>query len=94
MNVKVYIRTTEPWSQTLVKYLQSKNIEFTKVEVSIDREGFREMIHKSGQKNVPVIEIDGQILVGFNARYIDELLSARPPHSDQAILEPPQQAAG
>jgi glutaredoxin len=75
MSIKIYIRTTEPYSHTLVKYLQSKQVEFSQVEVSLDKDGFQEMVRKSGQKRVPVVEIDDQILVGFDRNRLDDLLT-------------------
>lgn len=75
MGIKIYIRTTEPYSQTLVKYLQSRQVEFSRVEVSVDKAGFQEMVRKSGQKRVPVVEIDDQILVGFDRNKLDDLLT-------------------
>ena len=41
-----------------------------------DREKAQEMIQKSGQMAVPVIIIDGEIIVGFNQAKLDELLAA------------------
>ncbi len=75
MDVKIYIRTTEPWSQSLVQYLRAKNIAYSKRDVSIDKEAFQEMVQKSEQKKVPVIEIGDQIVVGFDKYRLDELLS-------------------
>ncbi len=75
MTVKIYIRTTEPWSHTLVQYLNSRHIPYSSYDVSVDRQAHQEMIAKTGQKRVPVIEVDGQVLVGFNPYLIDELLS-------------------
>ena len=74
MDIKIYIRTSEPWSQSLVDYLRSRSMKYTKIEVTVDREGYREMIRISGQKRVPVIVIGDQVLVGFNRRRIEELL--------------------
>jgi glutaredoxin len=47
------------------------------VDVSQNREAALEMIQKSGQMGVPVIEIDGQIVVGFDKERIDELLKIK-----------------
>jgi glutaredoxin len=43
--------------------------------VAQDREKAQEMIQKSGQMGVPVIVIDGEVIVGFNQSKLDELLS-------------------
>jgi len=74
MDIKIYIRTSEPWSQSLVDYLRSRNMKYTKIEVTVDQEGYREMLRISGQKRVPVVVIEDQVLVGFNRRRNEELL--------------------
>ena len=56
-------------------YLKSKNIEFNDFNVAEDQERAQEMMEKSGQMGVPVIEIDDHILVGFDKPEIDRLLN-------------------
>ena len=53
---------------------QGKKVEFTDKNVSSDRSAADEMIRKSGQRGVPVIDIDGNIIVGFNKSEIDRLI--------------------
>ena len=43
--------------------------------MAVDKDKAKEMIQKSGQMGVPVIIIDGEIVVGFNQAKVDELLS-------------------
>jgi glutaredoxin len=43
--------------------------------VAKDREKAQEMIKKSGQMGVPVITVDGEVMVGFNQSQLDKLLS-------------------
>jgi len=59
------------------EYFRSKGIEFEEIDVSRDEKAAMEMIQKSGQMGVPVIEIDGQIVVGFDKEKIDELLNLK-----------------
>jgi len=59
------------------EYLREKGIEFEEIDVSKDEKVAMEMIQKSGQMGVPVIEIDGQIVVGFDKEKIDELLGLK-----------------
>ncbi|MEG6612547.1 glutaredoxin family protein [Pseudoclostridium thermosuccinogenes] len=75
MSVKVYSTPTCPWCTVAKNYLKSKNIEFDDIDVSQDREAAVEMIQKSGQRGVPVIDIDGNIIVGFNQAAIDKFLN-------------------
>lgn len=72
--VTVYSTPTCPWCTRAKAYLQSKNIPFADVDVSMDREKAMEMVKKSGQQGVPVIDIDGQIIIGFDQARIDKLL--------------------
>lgn len=75
MAVKVYSTPTCPWCTMAKKYLTSKNIMFEDIDVSKNRQGALEMIEKSGQRGVPVIDIYGQIIVGFDQKRIDEMIN-------------------
>lgn len=55
-------------------YLKSKNISFAEKDVSKDENAAIEMINKSGQRGVPVIDINGEIVVGFDQESIDRIL--------------------
>jgi len=55
-------------------YLNERNIPFEDVDVSANPAKAREMIQKSGQRGVPVIDIDGNIVIGFDREKIDELI--------------------
>ena len=57
------------------EYLSRKGIAYTDHDVAADREKAREMVEKTGQMGVPVIIIDGEIVVGFNQGRLDELLA-------------------
>lgn len=56
------------------EYFKSKNIAYTEVNVAEDEAQLNEMVQKSGQMGVPVIDIGGTILVGFNKKEVDEAL--------------------
>lgn len=49
-------------------------VNFTDIDVMADQEKAREMIQKSGQMGVPVIDIDGQIVIGFDQKKLKGLL--------------------
>lgn len=55
-------------------YLKSQNISFTEKDVTKDHEAAMAMINKSGQRGVPVLDIDGNIVVGFDQENIDKYL--------------------
>ncbi|MFO7928824.1 MAG: glutaredoxin domain-containing protein [Candidatus Humimicrobiaceae bacterium] len=70
----IYSTITCPYCRRAKDYLNSKNIEFEEIDVSKDKHRLKEMIEKSGQMGVPVIEINGNIIVGFNKKEIDQHL--------------------
>ncbi len=55
-------------------YFREKGIRFTEIDVSRDFEAAREMVRRSGQMGVPVIDIGGRIVIGFDRPQIDLLL--------------------
>jgi len=55
-------------------YLKQNEISFEDVDVSKDREQAMDMIRKSGQRGVPVIDYDGKIIVGFDKKRLAELI--------------------
>jgi glutaredoxin 3 len=66
MKVIVYSTPTCPWCRVAKQFLKSKNIPFDDVDVSLDQVAAMDMVKKSGQMGVPVIDIDGTIIVGFD----------------------------
>jgi glutaredoxin 3 len=74
MNITVYTSSNCPWCVKAKQYLNSKGIQYREVNISRDPQGAREMVMKSGQRAVPVIDINGHIIVGFDRRRIDSLL--------------------
>lgn len=72
--VIVYSTATWPWCTKVKDYLDSKNVPYEQFDVSQDREKAMEMVKKSGQQGVPVIDIDGNIVVGFDQNSINNLL--------------------
>jgi glutaredoxin-like YruB-family protein len=73
--IKVYSTPTCPYCITLKEYLKEHDIEFEDIDVSLDQKLIEEMVKKSGQMGVPVIEADGQIIVGFDKDKIKKLLN-------------------
>jgi glutaredoxin 3 len=68
------------------EYLSNKGVRFDDIDVSANREKAREMVMMSGQGGVPVLVINGRIVVGFDRPLIDDALSRpAPPRRDAAI---------
>ena len=74
-NVTVYSTPTCPYCTMSKNYLATKGVKFRDVDVSRDQAAAIEMVKKSGQMGVPVIEIDNQIIIGFQPRAFDQLLN-------------------
>lgn len=74
MTIKVFSTPSCVFCVTLKNFLKEHNIEFEDIDVSQDKVAQDEMIKKSGQMSVPVVEIDGQIVVGFDQGKIKKLL--------------------
>jgi len=72
--VTVYSTPTCSWCVAAKDHLKTNSIAFEDVDVATDMERAREMVEKSGQYGVPVIDIDGEIIVGFDRTRIDSLL--------------------
>jgi glutaredoxin-like YruB-family protein len=56
------------------RYLRERGVRFRDVDVSRDPVAARDMVKRSGQQGVPVLEINGRIVVGFNRAEVDRLL--------------------
>lgn len=72
--VKVYTTQVCPFCITLKEFLKKNSVEFEEFDVSEDIEARKEMIEKSGQMGVPVVDINGEIVIGFDKGRLLELL--------------------
>lgn len=73
-NVRVYSTSTCPWCTRVKQFLKDNNVGFEDIDVSSNQEKAQEMIQKSGQMGVPVLDINGQIIVGFDKEKIKQAL--------------------
>ncbi len=72
---KVYSTSTCPYCVMAKQYLKSKGVDFEDIDVSKDRAAVGEMVRKSGQMGVPVLDINGHIILGFDRGAIDRALA-------------------
>ncbi len=77
MNKKVAVYSTPecPYCIRAKQFLKDNNIEFENIDVSTDQEKAEEMIKASGQMGVPVLDIDGEIITGFDKEAIKKALN-------------------
>jgi len=73
-SVKVYSTPTCPYCIRVKQFLTENNIAFENYDVSTDHAKAEEMIQKSGQMGVPVIDIEGELIVGFDKEKIKQAL--------------------
>ncbi len=77
VRVKVYRTSSCPYCHMAAEYLRSRGVEFEEIDVGNDMQAAMEMVRKSGQMGVPVIDIDGKIIIGFNRPAIDAALAEK-----------------
>jgi glutaredoxin-like YruB-family protein len=74
----VYSTPICPYCQMAKDFLKNNNIVFQEVDVSKNEQAFQEMVQKSGQMGVPVLDVHGTIVVGFDRRALNQLLNLSP----------------
>ncbi len=72
--VTIYSTPSCPWCIKTKEFLKKNKISFKDVDVSSDAKAAKKMVEISGQNGVPVIDIDGEIVVGFNEEKLKKLL--------------------
>lgn len=72
--IKVYTTPTCHFCSATKDFLKEKGVDFQAVDVTTDPSAAQEMIAKSGQMGVPVIDFNGEIVVGFDEAKLESLL--------------------
>lgn len=72
--VRIYSTPTCPYCIRAKQFLKENTVDFEDVDVSMNHEAAQEMIKKSGQMGVPVLDINGEIIVGFDKEKIKRVL--------------------
>jgi len=75
--IVIYSTETCTYCHHLKDYLKEKGFTYEEIDVGRDAEQAQIMIQKSGQRGVPVSDIDGQIVIGFDQDKVDELLNIK-----------------
>jgi glutaredoxin-like YruB-family protein len=84
--VLVYSSPDCPYCTLAKEYLAKKGVKFTEYDVSKDKEKAKEMAMKSQQTAIPVLQINGRIIVGFDRQLIDDSLKKAPPPKRDELL--------
>ena len=73
-SIKIYSTPSCPYCHMLKEYLDEGGFKYQDVNVAEDLAAREEMVEKSGQMGVPVSDIDGNIVVGFDREKVNQLL--------------------
>ncbi|HEX5456578.1 MAG TPA: glutaredoxin domain-containing protein [Candidatus Saccharimonadales bacterium] len=72
--ITIYSTRTCGFCHAAKQYLGGLKVDYEEVKVDEIPDGAQKLYEKSGQLGVPVIDFDGEIIVGFNRPHIDLLL--------------------
>ena len=75
--IRIFSTPSCPYCVTLKNFLKEKSFEYEDLNVGTDAQAREEMIQKSQQMGVPVVEIDGEIIIGFDKKKIVQLLNIK-----------------
>ena len=75
--VRLFTTPTCAYCFTLKEFFKEHQIEFEDVDVAKDEKAREEMIEKSKQMGVPVVDIDGEFIIGFDKEKIVKLLKLK-----------------
>lgn len=74
MKIKVYSTPTCPYCKLVKDYLHEQKLPFEDIDVAANGDAAKEMVKISGQMGVPVVDVNGQIIVGWNKQALEDVL--------------------
>ena len=77
MVVKIYTTSACPFCHMAKDFLKTNNIKFEEINLENNSKAVKEMIEKSGQTGVPVLDVNGTIIIGFDAERIKKALKLK-----------------
>ena len=75
--VKVYSTPTCPWCVKAKEFLKQHKVTFQELNVATNEKAREELIEKSGQMGVPVIDVDGKLIIGFDEKEMKKALKLK-----------------
>lgn len=73
--VKIYTTSTCHWCVKTKEFFKANNIKYNEINVGMDEKARNEMFDKSGQFGVPVIDVNGTIVVGYDKEALKKALN-------------------
>lgn len=77
MKLKIYTIPTCPWCMKTKEFLKKNKIKFEDINVASNQKAAKEIINRSGQTSVPVIDIDGKLILGFDEKKLKKVLKLK-----------------
>jgi glutaredoxin-like YruB-family protein len=77
MQVTIYSTPTCPYCKQAKEFMREHNVAFKDVDVASDSKAAQEMIEKTGQMGVPVIEVGSELIVGFDKKRLAKALGVK-----------------
>lgn len=71
----VYSTQECPWCNVAKDFLKANNIEFEEKDIAVDEVARNEIVRKTGRMGVPVLDIDGTVIIGFDQEAISKALN-------------------
>ncbi len=75
--ITIYTTPTCGFCHMAMEYFKSKNVSYETKDVTADADAYKEILDKTGQLGVPVIDIDGSVVIGFDRPKIDAILQEK-----------------
>ena len=77
MTVRLYFSPLCPFCQQAKQFFDQKSIKYEAINVLEDQDSAKDLIARTGQTGIPVIDIDGILILGFDKKKIEETLASR-----------------
>jgi glutaredoxin 3 len=74
MTIKIYTTSTCPYCTMVKEFLDKNKVKYQNIDVAADPANAKEMIEKSGQMGVPVIDANGTMVIGFDEEKLKKAL--------------------
>jgi len=74
LKIKIYTTPSCPWCRKAKSYFKELGIQFKEIDVSKDQKAAEELVRRTHQMGVPVIQIGSHYIVGFDKNRIDKLI--------------------
>lgn len=74
--IKVYTTPTCVFCHAVKEYFKQKKVKYEEVDLTEDQKAAQWVLDNTGQLAVPVIDMNGKIIIGFDRKQIDEQLAA------------------